>query len=285
MSFTRFTDNTNVISDLADRPNETATTTYPNGMSAEQLKAAFDEVGGKLKTFINSFLSTLEGTTAAGSIGIDAITGMTATNIQDALEELKTAISSATTGTLPDGSIETVKYKDASVTSAKIASGGVETANLAAGAVTTAKIADLNVTTGKIAAGAVATAKIEDAAVTADKLGSSAVTEAKIANGAVTVNKLADGAVVPAKTAGIQVRHVTKSISIPPVTAGALSFTTVVVDGVTATNTVLISPAPNSFIEWRNCGVRCTGQSTRSLTFQAEISTTNTLTANVVILN
>ena len=46
MSLTRFTGNTNVISELADAPT----------LTAEQLKAKFDEVDGSEKTFINNTL-------------------------------------------------------------------------------------------------------------------------------------------------------------------------------------------------------------------------------------
>lgn len=48
MSLTKFTESTNIISELDDQPSLTAT----------ELKAKFDEVGGKIKTYLNNTLTT-----------------------------------------------------------------------------------------------------------------------------------------------------------------------------------------------------------------------------------
>lgn len=60
---------------------------------------------------------------------------------------------------------------------------------------------------------------------------------------------------------------------------------TVTVNGVTASNTVIVSPAPASAVEYAACGILCTTQGTDSLTFTCIAVPANALTVNVVILN
>lgn len=60
---------------------------------------------------------------------------------------------------------------------------------------------------------------------------------------------------------------------------------TVTVNGVTASNTVIVSPAPASAVEYAACGILCTTQGTDSLTFTCTAVPANALTVNVVILN
>lgn len=187
MALTRFTKEAGVISVLDNRPNIT------NGLTPAALKAKFDELGAALKDYLNGTLcQELEGTGGAGNIGIDTISGLTATNIQDALEALKEAIDGATTGALPNGSVSTAKIADLAVTTAK----------LAELAVTTAKIADLAVTAAKLAAGAVETAKIADGAVTEGKLAAGSVTNTKLGAGAVGTANLKDDLLVPVAKGG-----------------------------------------------------------------------------------
>lgn len=59
---------------------------------------------------------------------------------------------------------------------------------------------------------------------------------------------------------------------------------TVAVAGVTANNTVIVAPAADSFSNYRNFGVRCTGQGKGSLTFAYEFTPTADLNVNVLIL-
>lgn len=59
---------------------------------------------------------------------------------------------------------------------------------------------------------------------------------------------------------------------------------TVTVTGVTASNTVIVSPAPASAAEYAACGILCTTQGTDSLTFTCTAVPANALTVNVVIL-
>ena len=58
---------------------------------------------------------------------------------------------------------------------------------------------------------------------------------------------------------------------------------TVTVTGVTATNTVFVSPAPASASDYASAGIICTAQSADSLTFTCTTVPTNAITVNVVI--
>lgn len=365
MSFTTFTGAVDNITQLPDRPNDEL------NMSGEDLRKEFDKTGAALKTYINgTLLSELEATTAGANIGVSA-TGITATTVTGALEELLADIGSAvvaglsddcvqtsyiqdaavTTAKLNDGAVTTAKITDANVTTAKINDSAVTTAKLNNSAVTTGKIADgavteaklgsLAVTTNKLGANAVTTAKILSAAVTADKLaanavesdkikasavttakindgavtedkigsgavtagkiGSGAVTAAKIGTGAVTSGKLGSGAVIDgkldsncvntanikdgqvtyAKTSGVQAQHrfYTKTVSKITTSNGT---TTVTCGALTDDYNIIVSPAPDNFIAWRDCGLRCSARSGTTLTFTAETPMSSSMTAYIM---
>ena len=59
---------------------------------------------------------------------------------------------------------------------------------------------------------------------------------------------------------------------------------TVSVTGVTASNTVIVSPAPASVAEWASCGIYCSAQGSGTLTFTCTTVPSSALTANVLIL-
>lgn len=187
MAFTRVDNSASLVSQLDNKPN------LMTGMTPAKLKAWFDDLGLALKSYINeTLLAELEGTGGAGNIGIDAITGLTAASVQGALEELKEAIDSATTGQLPSGSVGTAKLANLAVTTEK----------LGELAVATAKLADAAVTAAKLAAGAVETAKLADGAVTEGKIAAAAVSAGKLSTGAVTTEKLADSLLLPIAKGG-----------------------------------------------------------------------------------
>ena len=58
---------------------------------------------------------------------------------------------------------------------------------------------------------------------------------------------------------------------------------TIMVNGVTANNTVMVSPAPISATDWSSAGILCTGQNTNSLTFTCTSTPSANITVNVVI--
>ena len=59
---------------------------------------------------------------------------------------------------------------------------------------------------------------------------------------------------------------------------------TVAVEGVTASNTILVAPASDSQEVWGKAGIYCTAQSAGSLTFTCKNAPTAAVTANIVIL-
>lgn len=60
---------------------------------------------------------------------------------------------------------------------------------------------------------------------------------------------------------------------------------TVSVTGVTASNTVFVSPAPASAGEYSGFGVLCTTQGEGSLAFSCDFTPENDISVNVVVLN
>lgn len=58
---------------------------------------------------------------------------------------------------------------------------------------------------------------------------------------------------------------------------------TITANGVTATNTVIVSPAPSSINDYADSGIVCTTQATNSLTFTCETQPTSAVTVNIVI--
>lgn len=68
--------------------------------------------------------------------------------------------------------------------------------------------------------------------------------------------------------------------------AGSGPYTqTVNASGVTAGNTVIASAAPESFVTYSECMVRCSAQGAGTLTFTAQDKPSTALTAHVVVLN
>lgn len=245
MAFTRVTKDAGVISALHDKPN------IEDGLTPDDLKAKFDELGAALKSYLNDTLcAELEASTGAANIGFSSSAGITASTIAAALDELKAAIVGATVGTLPAGSVGPTTLADGAVTTAK----------LGALAVTEGKIYDGSVTAGKIGASAVETAKINDGAVTTAKLAAAAVTAEKLGAKAVKTTNLADDLVVPvvnggtgstsaadARTAlGAQAVIQAASFSLDDAswtTSGTKKVQAVTISGLAATSKFVASPA------------------------------------------
>lgn len=250
MAYERLTDDLDIISKLDTEPNDVG------GLSAEELKAKFDEAGNAIKSYINeTLLPSMEGENGAENIGIAGISQIsTATNVQDALVLICQLINDISQGAVPDGSIGALKLADAAVTAAKIALSAVNSDNIVDGAVITAKLSDLCISTAKLAAkcvtsskiadGAVGTTQMADGAVVNSKLGANAVqsnniyekavSNAKLADNCVTNDKLADNAVSTLYTATIP--HAAASWT----SAGGVYYTTVPVNGLLITDSPII---------------------------------------------
>ena len=157
MALTPFNEDIEIISKLADLPNDT------EGLSPAELKERFDRAGKLLKEYINGVLLTeLGGASAAGSLGVGKVNGtdMGAT-IQAVLDALAAQIVEATLGSIPDRSIGESKFADLAVSTRALSELAVTAAKIAAGAVTTAKLATGAVTAAKIATGAVTNEKTD----------------------------------------------------------------------------------------------------------------------------
>lgn len=135
-NFTPLSADLNVIQKLDDLPNAVG------GLSADQLKAKFDEAVNVIKAFINLTLmgelaSETSSSSGASKIGIEPVVGLTGvTNLQDAISGL---LDMYTAGTVADGSVTTIKLGDDAVTAAKIDDGAVGTPAIADSSVTGAK--------------------------------------------------------------------------------------------------------------------------------------------------
>lgn len=94
---------------------------------------------------------------------------------------------------------------------------------------------------------------------------------------------LEDGAVSEAKIAA---GAVSKSVSVTLTAAGwANNAQTVNVSGVTADNAVIVTPAPSTYTDYVDNGVRCTAQGAGTLTFACDSTPSGNVTANVLIIS
>lgn len=79
--------------------------------------------------------------------------------------------------------------------------------------------------------------------------------------------------------------HLTGSLVVANWTATTGGYTqTISVDGVTATNTIIVSAAPTSLQEYGSCGIYATAQGAGTITFFSKYVPSNALTVNLVIL-
>lgn len=247
MSFTKMTDDLNIIQGLPDLPNDVG------GLTAAQLKATYDKAGLLLKKYINEVLiPEIEGNGGAANVGISEIEGVNATTVQRALEILRGQLMEATAGVIPDGSITTAKYANESVTGEKLADGAVGTSKISDGAITNDKIESvksdkIDGNVSNIADDVIATDKIKNFAVTQNKLANAAVTEEKISAGAVTGVKIANGAVSEKFTATI---HAAGWIGEAAPYTNAITVT-----GLLAKDTPIVDMIPSETYETAEAGI------------------------------
>ena len=74
-----------------------------------------------------------------------------------------------------------------------------------------------------------------------------------------------------------------KTVKLAPSSWSSLTQT-VSVSGVTASNTVVVAPAPESYAAYGEAGVYCSAQASGKLTFKCETVPSATITVNVLIL-
>lgn len=306
MAFTPFPSDKNPkISGLTDRPGD-------SGMNATELKAAFDYIGTELKNYINNTLIP-QLNSGAPNLGIETITGLTATTVQGALEELLGIISALSPDPPAAHSIVSDRL------SRKTDSGGaaVGTDNIAAKAITAAELASdenggtaavgehniqlLAVKTGHIANGAVtggAGNKIAQSTISKWNMGTDSVGTDQLENGSVTGDKISSTSPIPySKTSGVQAQHLLVSGGYVTLNKNNWSGKkqTVSVPGVLATDTVFAAPwvseddggSEATYQNWVNCrdfGVRCVANKNNELVFVCDtVPSDNTLWFNVAI--
>ncbi len=104
-----------------------------------------------------------------------------------------------------------------------------------------------------------------------------------IANTYATQSALSGKADANHTHSGYQTQHTTATASLT--TAGwSNDSQTVSAAGVTASNTVIVAPAPASAAAWAAAGIVCTAQGAGTLTFTCTTAPTDALTANVLVL-
>lgn len=91
------------------------------------------------------------------------------------------------------------------------------------------------------------------------------------------------------KTDGINASWESTSTSLetPPTLVAAnwsSNTQTITVQGVTATNTVIVSPIPTDAEDYAAAGILCTGQATNALTFTCQTTPASDLQVNIVIM-
>lgn len=170
------------------------------------------------------------------------------------------------------------------ITDAKIANGVITIGSSTITPLTPSSSLDAS----KIGSGTLAAARLATSGVTAGSYGPSGNTSATH-GGTITVPQ------VTVDTYGRVTSAASRTITMPSVgylsrtvTLAAASWSnkkqTVTVNGVTASNTVIVSAAPASLENYNAHGIICTAQGANSLTFDCEIVPTVALTVYVIIM-
>ena len=252
------------ISALSDQPND------GDGLSSQELKALFDKAGVDIKAFINETL----------------------------IPEINEAIAAAARGIAVDD-ISGEIISDGSIASSKLSSEeGFE-------AVITGVIRNYAVTLEKLSL-PVQTILTElqtnvsnlleqiDTKASASSLATVATTgnysdlsgKPTIPVVDTTLNVSSGNAITNAAvTAGLNAKQAAKVTTTVTLSSGVKAWNNVTVTGATASNTIIVSPAPSSYAQWVDNRVRATAQSADKMSFAADTNTSASITVNVLILN
>lgn len=106
MAFSKINDDMNIIQALDDEPNDVG------GLTANQLKAKFDQAGNTLKTRINSFIDAVMASSAASNIGFNRTTGVPEDTVQNAIVNVQAQLVDITQDGVADGSITAEKLDE-----------------------------------------------------------------------------------------------------------------------------------------------------------------------------
>lgn len=246
---TKLTDDLNIIALLDNEPNDVG------GLSAEELKAKFDEGSLLIQKYINEVLiPELAGENGAANIGITTVPALTgAETVQAALEAIERQMAEMTQGAVADNSIITQKLADGAVTDAKLADAAVTAKKLAKGAVESAAIAELAVLTAKLADKAVTAAKLADKAVIRRCIGDNAVGNSQLGEKCVGSSNVDDLA-IPARCLAAEAVETAK-IKNAAVTSAKLAADA---KDIILTNTAVAVGAFTNDTANENFGIKCT---------------------------
>lgn len=248
MAITKFTEDVNNVSRLDDLPNDNGGEGYDHPLKAEELKAVFDKAGVDLKAFINSSLIP---------------------ELEDAIDAAAKGISQSET--LPGSSIT-----NGSITEDKLSSlsgaEAVTTQNIRSYAVTQEKLSTSLQNLLSTHTNNIASLNTRDSQLTTaiDNLATSTTASITSINDNIASVNDAKQAKVIQRTAVLA--------------SGQTSWANVTVEGVTATNTVLIGYGANSFENWRNCGIHWTAQGEGTISFAASAAPSTDVNVNIFIL-
>lgn len=114
---------------------------------------------------------------------------------------------------------------------------------------------------------------------------SAAITQ--LSNENINIKNTADTALANANNAQVTAnsKATIKSITVTLLKDNWIGLSqTIEVNGVSENNTIVVTPAPQNFLEYTNSIIRCTSQETNGLTFNCEEVPVNDILVNVIIV-
>ncbi len=182
------------------------------------------------------------------------------------IPELESAINAAAAGISSSGFSGALLYDNSIAAEKLISTSGIE-------AVTTPVIRDGAVTFNKLGTDAKNTINGKQDELTFDSTPTASSTNPVTSDGIKTA--------LDTK----QPEHITGSANIASSSWNSSNVATATIQGVTSSNTIIVTPAPSSFLDWSDCGIRCTAQSTNQITLTARSKPSSTVTVQVLIFN
>ncbi len=311
MAFTKFTKILNTITSLTDRPNK------QSGVSPDQMKQLFEDDPQAIQAFINSHIEELESTgtaeqnAGAKNIGVSQDADFhspdsssdffVTTNIEDVLHYFRELIRSAVAGQIGDNDIKT------NMLSHTLNSEAVDTGSIRKSAVTNEKLAG-GITKDKIASvkaavidGVLALANLPT--IPANKIGTgitanqlegnipseklTSVSTTKLSGQTALLNggTGADNAPDARANLDTQQQHTEQTVTVAVEDWAAGTTCTIDVQGVTASNLVIMSADSDSAEEAGKRVVRMSAQAENSITLSAKATPTTALTFNFAIFS
>jgi hypothetical protein len=149
--------------------NETTYVTTPTSETAAraQFKDIFDQIQNGVNAIKTALESTATGSSGASCIKLETVVGLAATDVQGAIEELKTALAEGVdiSSVIGEGEIERAMLEADAVDGTKLADDSVDSEHIVAGAIDAEHLANDSVTEDAVATGVITANKIANAAV------------------------------------------------------------------------------------------------------------------------